>query len=66
MFISDGTDKNTACGKRVAAAASEVIYKDVLGNEKESAKFRAFVLNGLQSRGVKDIFIACGSIPKFV
>ena len=62
MFISDGTDKNTACGKRVAATASEVIYKDVLGNEKESANFRAFVLNGLQSRGMKDIFIACTDI----
>lgn len=59
MFIPDGTDKNAACGKRVAATASEVIYKDVLGNEKESAKFRAFVLNGLQSRGDEDIFIAC-------
>ena len=36
--------------------------KDVLGmwvGENESAKFWATVLNGLRSRGVEDIFIAC-------
>ena len=36
--------------------------KDVLGmwvGENESAKFWATVLNGLKSRGVEDIFIAC-------
>ena len=36
--------------------------KDVLGmwvGENESAKYWAYVLNGLQNRGVEDIFIAC-------